>query len=130
LLTEKLRVSDAMAKLLEGLLSLHNVDYMQGGLSIDEVYFDKANDKVTLTDWAQFSNAVHPLACFLPFSKAYYTGINYEVFAASAAHLDTLAFLWLLAHVTTAYKSIDKPSPPADRFYALQHPSQKVAAKG
>lgn len=50
--SERLRLRDAMAKLLEGLQPLHQEWYLQGGLSLDEVYFDESNDKVTLTDWA------------------------------------------------------------------------------
>jgi len=45
-------VREAMHALLQNLKLLHERNFMQGGLSIDQVYFDTKTDRVTLTDWA------------------------------------------------------------------------------
>jgi len=103
---------------------------MQGGLTLDEVYFDVKTNEVTLTDWAQLSNAKSPLVRFMPFSKAYYCGIDYGLFSASAAYLDSVAVSWLLAHVCLLYFGRESASSPAERYHQMQDQALSKIVKG
>jgi len=118
-INNKCEMQFGLEKLMEHVGNLNDSGYMQGGLALDDVFYCTKSYKATCIDWGQFTKAAYPQSRFQCLSPAYFVGVDTVNFGASRRHMDTLAFMWMLAHLCNAYERNEKVLPPAVNYHRI-----------